>query len=76
MGDDIYREFERLMLRLGQNNESLCLKQSVALAHHFLDHIERTVPQDVFETFLTKLKYGHKPYEGGSFSDRTKPYDL
>ena len=64
MGDEPLAEFERLMERLGVNNESNALKQSVALSHHFLDHIERTVPQSVFETYLTKLKYGQKPYKG------------
>lgn len=63
MADEKYAEFERLMERLGQSNESHCLKQSVALAHHFLDHIERTVPQEVFETYLTKLTYGQKAYK-------------
>jgi len=66
MAEEPYAEFERLMLRLGVSNESNCLKQSVALAHHFLDHIERTVPQEVFKTYLTKLKYGQKAYSGSS----------
>lgn len=64
MGPETYEEFNRLMERLGETNESLALKRSVALAHFFLDHIERTVPQTIFETYLHKLKYGLKPYKG------------